>query len=188
MTCINNTTCNGELKDRFSIIIARNLDEIRNNFIIGLRKIGYSFDEDMFVDVGIRCALTLNGKPITKKELIKYFWTAYINTFKNNVSKLQSRQFDDKISDKIIYNTTSYNIDIDILYKIITYSIKNEFGEDVANAWIDHFCYDKTYKELKDTYGDRNYIWIFRKIKKYILTKLPKINPKYNEIVNNLFD
>ena len=38
-------TCNDELKDRFSIIIARNLDEIRNNFIIGLRKIGYSFDE-----------------------------------------------------------------------------------------------------------------------------------------------
>ena len=76
-------TCNGELKDRFSIIIARNLDEIRNNFIIGLRKIGYGFDEDMFVDVGIRCALTLNGKPITKKELIKYFWTAYINTFKS---------------------------------------------------------------------------------------------------------
>ena len=49
-------------KGTFNDIVSSNLDEIKRNFSIGLRKIGYTFDEDLFVDVGIRCVSTLNDK------------------------------------------------------------------------------------------------------------------------------
>ena len=63
----------------FNDIVASNLDEIKKNFTIGLKKNGYLFDEDMFVDVGIRCATTLKDREMSKDECIKYFWTAYNN-------------------------------------------------------------------------------------------------------------
>ena len=58
------------------------------------------------------------------------------------------------------------------------------FTKNVASTVYD----GKTYKELKEKYGDINLLGIFRKIKKYILQKLPKVNREYRERLRDLFE
>ena len=181
-------------KGTFNDIVSSNLDEIKRNFSIGLRKIGYTFDEDLFVDVGIRCVSTLNDKILTKSECVKYFWTAYQNANKNKYasSRIQiplcgsSDNSNESIEYSCAQQDNKYDKNIDIICGIICKAIKEEFSDTEYNIWMDHFYNNKTYKELREIYGDLNFLWIFRKIKKYITQKLPRINPTYREYVENM--
>ena len=180
----------------FNDIVASNLEEIKKNFSVGLKKNGYSFDEDLFVDVCIRCATTLKDRELSKDECIKYFWTAYNNTRKNmHKSHVYISRDDEtnKTCDNKIYNITKdssqpYNKNIDIICNMICDAVKEKFSDVEYSAWKEKMYDGKTYKEIKEKYGDINLLGIFRKIKKYILQKLPKINREYRERLCDLFE
>lgn len=178
-------------KGTFNDIVASNLDEIKKNFSVGLKKNGYSFDGDLFVDVGIRCATTLKDRKLSKDECIKYFWTAYNNTRKNIYKSPVYISRDDEANKT--YNVTKddsqpYNKNIDIICNIICGAVKERFGDFEYSVWKEKMYDGKTYKELKEKYGDINLLGIFRKIKKYILQKLPKVNREYRERLCDLFE
>ena len=65
--------------------------------------------------------------------------------------------------------------------------MKGKFSDVEYSVWMDKIYEGKTYKELKEKYGDINVLGIFRKIKKYILQKLPKTNKEYRERLDDLF-
>lgn len=173
----------------FNDIVASNLDEIKKNFTIGLKKNGYLFDEDMFVDVGIRCATTLKDRKMSKDECIKYFWTAYNNARKNNYrSPIHISSDDDDVHEVVLKDGSQpYDKNIDIICNIICNTVKEKFSDVEYSAWMDKIYEGKTYKELKEKYGNINILGIFRKIKKYILQKLPKTNKEYRERLSYLF-
>lgn len=173
----------------FNDIVASNLDEIKKNFTIGLKKNGYLFDEDMFVDVGIRCATTLKDRELSKDECIKYFWTAYNNARKNNYRLPIHVSSDDECDHDVTLKDDSqpYDKNIDIVCNIICNAVKEKFSGVEYSVWMDKIYEGKTYKELKEKYGNINVLGIFRKIKKYILQKLPKTNKEYRERLDDLF-
>ena len=173
----------------FNDIVASNLDEIKKNFTIGLKKNGYLFDEDMFVDVGIRCAATLKDHKMPKDECIKYFWTSYNNARKNKYRLPIHISSDDECNHENVIqdNSQQYNKNIDIVCNIICNAVKEKFSDIEYSVWMDKIYEGKTYKELKEKYGNINILGIFRKIKKYILQKLPKTNKEYRERLDDLF-
>lgn len=173
----------------FKVIATKNLDEIRKNFAIGLKRLGFDFDEDLFIDVCMKCDLTLNDKEMTKEDCIKYLWTAYNNTLRSRGSRKQIELTidEDVYSDNPSYND-EYDINIDIICNIIKSSIRERFGEVIYNIWLDHIYNGKTYKDLIKEYGERNYMGLFRKINKFIKEKLPKLNKEYKERIENFLN
>lgn len=176
-------------RNTFNDIMASNLDEIKRNFSAGLKKNGYLFDEDMFMDVGIRCAMTLKDRKLSKNECIRYFWVAYNNTRKNTYKSLPAVSCDG-VSDTTTLKDDSqpYDKNIDIVCNIICNAVRENFSDTEYNIWYEKIYNGKTYKELKEEYSNINILGIFRKIKKYVLQKLPQTNQEYKEHLSTLFE
>lgn len=175
--------------ESFKVIATKNLDEIKKNFAIGLKRLGFKFDEDLFIDVCMKCDLTLKDKEMTKEDCIKYLWTAYNNTLRSRESRKQIELMidEDVYSDNLSYND-EYDMNIDIICNIIQTSIRKRFGEIIYNIWFDHIFNSKTYKDLINVYGERNYMGLFRKINKFIKEKLPKLNKEYKERIEDFLN
>lgn len=156
-----------------------NLNEIRRNFSIGLKKIGFKFDEDIFIDACMRCDITLGSRIMTKQECIKYLWVAYKNVSKNFMHK----KYTNSIEEPSIIIEEDYSNDIDRMYNIIKEEVSKKFGESICSSWLDKECNGKSYEELRILYGDRDYIKIFKEIKSYIKTILPQINKEFKELL-----
>lgn len=171
-------------KNLFKNIMSANLEEVKCDFIHRLKKIGYVFDEDVFVEVGIRCAHALKDKLMTKPECIKYFWVAYINTIKS-LLKIKSIRFQQLQN---FPTEPKYDENIDILCDIICKSVLERYGEEEYYIWRERVYEGKTYKELQEKYSDINILGLCRKIKKFILTKLPTINLEYKERLSNFLE
>lgn len=156
-----------------------NLNEIRRNFSIGLKRIGLKFDEGVFIDACMRCDITLGDRIMTKQECIKYLWVAYKNILKNFMCKKCTKS----IEESNIITNEDYSKDVDRMYNIIKEEVSKKFGETICSSWLDKECNGKSYKELRILYGDRDYIKIFKEIKSYIKTILPQINKEFKELL-----
>lgn len=170
---------------KFEDIIVDNFEEIRNNFKIGLNKKGYLYNEDIMNDAFISCMKTLQNKLLTKKDAIKYYWTAYINKYKT-YSK-QSKKFIEMIDDIIDIN--QYNIYADILYDEIIKAIRDKFGVRKAFIWEMYVCQGKTSKEIRSMgFNDiDNFIYFNRQVKRYLTNHI--LNKKhFLELANNRFE
>lgn len=136
----------------------------------------------------MKCDLTLKDKELAKEDCIKYLWTAYNNTLRSRMSKKKIEFIGDLDCDKNCNNLSyrnEYDMNIDIICNIIKSSVREKFGEVIYNIWFDHMYNGKTYKELTTIYGDRNFMRIFRNIKKFLTEKLPKINKIYKELIED---
>ena len=162
-------------KGNFSSIISNNFQEIKKTFKSGLRNSGYIWDEDIFMDTYIKCDNVLGDRIMDKTEALKYFWTAYINKLKNYYkSKYSIMEY---IRDDYDMIDEEYNTFKDILCYEIYKRVEKEFGEEIANAWVDHKAYRKSVNEIMKKYGfKQDFHYTLRKIKKYI-----------NEIIMNDF-
>ena len=154
-------------KDKFSIVIANNFPEIKRTFKSGLKNSGYIWNEDIFMDTYIKCDNVLGDRIMDKTEALKYFWTAYINKLKNYYkSKYSIMEY---IRDDYDMIDEEYNTFKDILCYEIYKRVKKEFGEEIANAWVDHRAYHKSVNEIMEKYGfKQDFHYTLRKIKKYI--------------------
>lgn len=173
-----------ELK-KFSDIIAENFIEISENFKVGLKSKGYRYDEDIMNDAFISSNSALKDKLMDKSEAIKYYWTSYINKYKSYLTKksetCEELDIEEDILNEIIEeraSKTAYNKDIDDLYIIIQEELKEYFGNEEIDEWIQHVCYGKPYKS-----GNINYLT--KKIRRYISNKAIYKNKILKELIEN---
>lgn len=169
--------------DYFANIIANNFEEIQKNFKNGLNKIGFEYNEDLFIDVFLKCGETLGKRKLSKCEAIKYYWVSYLNALRKY--KIKEKQFistDDLSEDAEIYNSV-YDEDVDILFNFIMSEIQSKFGEHITNAWKLHICQGKTYKDLiNDGFSGVKFNYEFKRIMRYIRNDLSKKDKVFAEL------
>lgn len=82
----------------FMDIISIHYKEIKMLFKTRLRSNNNAFDEDCFNDAFIKCAQKFKNDVITYDVAVKYFWIAYVNTYKGSQSKA-ARKFVESIDE-----------------------------------------------------------------------------------------
>lgn len=171
-------------KRKFQEIIIENFEEIQRNFRAGLSNKGYSYDEDLLNDAFISCCNALSDKELTKKEVIKYFWTAYVNKYKTKMSKNKNYLSFEDMVDEIDDIDETYDDSADKIYKIIIEAIQDKFGIRDAYIWELYVCRGKSAKEIRNMglHAD-NFVYLTRKIKRYILNHLIPENKELQELI-----
>ena len=108
-------------------IISVHYNEIKSLFKSRSYKSNTVFDEDSFNDAFIKCANRFGNMEITYDTATKYFWAAYINTFKTNKikeSKLETVELDVDVHDCIDEPDTN-------IYNIVMDAISFKYGENL---------------------------------------------------------
>ena len=136
-------------KFTFSELVANNFDEIVRNFKVGLKKNGYRYDEDVMNDAFINCYNSLKDKELTKQEMLKYFWTSYINRLKNVMLRENHIEYCDDMSLYEDIEETAYNNTPDRIYNIILQELQDHFGIRKTTMWELYTCKGKTTNEIK---------------------------------------
>ena len=171
-------------------IITNSYETIKTNFKIACAKNNLIFDEDLFNDTYLNCFYTLNGKNITEKNAIQYFWTAYSNNSrkKHRVSKYRPKlkSIDEKYEDK---DEDDYGEKRFQIFDIMIDSVTNKFGNEISNIWQLHFIENKTYNDLiKMGHEKINFHNLFRQINSYIKNILPKENPHFKKLLHEVYN
>lgn len=169
----------------FEEVLGGDFYRIRAYLEAGVRKIGYEFDEDLFIDVCEKCLRVLRTKDLTRQEYSKYLYVSYINTLRRTKSKEIITQ---PIDDNYDMVDETYNEYKDKLYNSLTKAIEEKFGVNISRAWELHICHDMSYKELEHEFPGMKFNFEFKRIKKYILTRLVKEDPNIKELLMNLYD
>ena len=65
-------------------ILEKRFHEISFNFKKASKKHDIKFDEDIFIDTYIKCCDSLKDKEMNESQIIKYFWTAFVNNTKKS--------------------------------------------------------------------------------------------------------
>lgn len=155
---------------KFSLIVANNFEQIKKNFISGLKKSDYDWNEDIFMDAYIKCDAIFGDKIIDEKYALKYFWTSYINLLKNYYKSPYNKTVPIPVDYNAYYE--EYDNDKDILYGELFDLVKTEFGKDAAKAWVDYKCRNKTCKEIVQEYNIENFPVLLKKIKRFVNKKM----------------
>lgn len=136
----------------FMDLISVNYNKIRSLFRSRLRNMDMKFDEDSFNDAFIKCAQKFGNERITYEYTIKYFWAAYLNTIKANISK--EHKIDVVAIDTELHDKTDEDEDefAESLYNTVMDSIAKEFGDDAMMIYSLYRLHDWTKKEIID-YG-----------------------------------
>lgn len=170
------------LKNPFFANIELRFDAFKEKMIKLARKNKLDFDEDVFMDTILKCMKTFENKVTDNNEVDKYFWTA----FRQNMSSSKSRnKFKDNVQIETMVNRLDedgYNADIDELVAIIENEIRQEFSDDVYEAWYLHICENKTYKQLEALGYGNGLHNDFKYIKIYITNKLIKKNINFKRL------
>lgn len=171
----------------FLELVAGSYEEIKGNFKIGLNKMKYSFDEDLFSDAILKCNSTLGDKLVTKEEALRYFWVAYLNGYKNQKKSHWVKNSISITDDfNIIDSRPEYDYEIDDTYKEIINILKSKFGEKNTDSWVKHILFKKPYnKMLEDGEIPQNFHYIIKKIKKFLQGDL-KENKVILDMVNSI--
>lgn len=157
---------------KFVELVAEDFDSIKCLFIKKSNALGIDFNEDLFMDAFLNCEKVWKDKILSKDECLKYYWIAYLNKVKTEASK-QSLfvPYDDMIN----YNIQSpmcgsYNQCIDNTYNEIVKMAYDKFDKSHVDAWLEHVCGGKSYKELRELGYDFKFNDVFKKITKFIKT------------------
>lgn len=161
-------------------IIGAHYDEIKTLFKSRSYKSGKIFDEDTFNDAFIKCAQKFGNTELSYEFVVKYFWTAYNNTYKGNVAKehkFNTIEFDINVHDRIDESTINTNI-----YNMVMDAISLKYGDESMivyslyklHGWSKEDLIDAGY--VVDNYFDDN----IREIHKFVKTYCKKhINDIY---------
>ena len=166
----------------FADIVEENFDEIQKNFRAGLKNKGYPYIEDLMHDAFINCNSALQGKEMSKKDAIKYFWTAYINKYKTYLTQNKYECFEDMIEfDQI---DDEYNNSTDEIYNIIMKAVQDKFGVKMAYVWELYACHGKSAKEIRNMgFEVDNFVYLNRQVKRYIYNHVIPENNRLRELI-----
>lgn len=170
----------------FEDIVIENFDEIQRNFKSGLINKGYSYNEDLFNDAFISCRNALSDKELTKKEVIKYFWTAYVNKYKTKMSKNKNHLSFEDVIEEINIQDDIYDDTSDKIYDIILNEIRDKFGLKKAFIWEMYVCQGKSAKEIRHMGFDvDNFVYLTRQIKRYLFNHVIPNHKELQELIKN---
>lgn len=155
-------------EDDFMCKIGENFEKIKKTFKNMIKKQGYDFNEDVFMDTIIKCDNKLKGKNLKYDEIIKYLWMA----FKNNTLR-ELNYFRNNSTDVFPENLLEEPKDNTLFYKVSRIII-DEFGVDMYKAFILH-ANGVTYNELDNMYDIPDIKYVFRKIREYVREKLGEV-------------
>lgn len=177
------------MTDTFTNIIARNFNKIQRNFRVGLHKRGYHYDEDILSDALLKCMQTVGDKIMTEAEAITYYWTAYMNCYKNNISKNSKVDLIDEC-DIDLYQSEDdvYDNSIDEIYDIVISSLKEKYGEHDINIWEMHVCNGMSLEDIDNMgFGHvDNFNYLSKSIKRYIKNHILMENKRLRELLLNI--
>lgn len=170
-------------KQKFADIVAENFNEIHGNFKKGLPLKGYIYDEDLMSDAFLSCCNALKDKLLTKQEALKYYWAAYINKFKTQVSKVKF--YVDIEDEEIDVIEENYDSTIDEIYNIIIEAVRDKYGIRDAYVWELYACQGKSAKEIKSVgiTHIENFVNFNKKIKRYIAKHVIPNNLRLQELI-----
>lgn len=112
----------------FMDIVGIHYDDITRTYRLRDNNNGRKFDEDAFNDAFIKCSIHFGNNIIDYNDVIKYFWTAYVNTRKGNNYKNSSIQSCAEYPEDIIDDDQESFAEK--FYKTIMNAITESFGEE----------------------------------------------------------
>lgn len=165
--------------------IAEHYNEIKKTFIINAQALKMEFDEDVFHDTLLRCSITYKDDINDFKKIKAYLWVSYKINVLNKKQRTKRGENIDELTDFDIIDEV-YVPEIDEIYDMVREELTNEFGEQLTNIWFEHVVLNKEYEELEQQYNIHNIHYLFKKIRKYIRTELPKKNKQFLELIRNI--
>ena len=157
------------MKQKFLTYVANNFKTIKNKFELQIKRVGLSFDEDIFSDTILKCNEKLNESNINDKEMLYYFWMAFKNNTLREIGYIRNNTTD-QIPEDIIDEYDDEKID---LFDVVTKLIIDEFGEEIYQLFSLH-ANGMTYEELYKITKKENLKYIFRKVREYVRGKIKK--------------
>lgn len=148
----------------FLTVIAKHLDEITKKFTAQIKKIGLTFDNDVFYDTMLKCNSKYKKNESTDDEMINYFWGAFkMNTMREiNYSRNKKREnisaLTDDIEDEVYYEDD---------YEKISKMIIEKFGLDLYKLFSLH-ANGMKYKDLVKTIDKKELHYKFKQIREYV--------------------
>lgn len=157
------------MKQKFLTYVANNFKTIKNKFELQIKRVGLSFDEDIFSDTILKCNEKLKESNINDKEMLYYFWMAFKNNTLREIGYIRNNTTD-QIPEDIIDEYDDEKID---LFDVVTKLIIDEFGEEIYQLFSLH-ANGMTYEELYKITKKENLKYIFRKVREYVRRKIKK--------------
>ena len=157
------------MKQKFLTYVANNFKTIKNKFELQIKRVGLSFDEDIFSDTILKCNEKLKESNINDKEMLYYFWMAFKNNTLREIGYIR-KNTTDQIPEDIIDEYDDEKID---LFDVVTKLIIDEFGEEIYQLFSLH-ANGMTYEELYKITKKENLKYIFRKVREYVRGKIKK--------------
>ena len=157
------------MKQEFLTDVANNFKTIKNKFELQIKRVGLSFDEDIFSDTILKCNEKLKESNINDKEMLYYFWMAFKNNTLREIGYIRNNTTD-QIPEDIIDEYDDEKID---LFDVVTKLIIDEFGEEIYQLFSLH-ANGMTYEELYKITKKENLKYIFRKVREYVRRKIKK--------------
>lgn len=157
------------MKQKFLTYVANNFKTIKNKFELQIKRVGLSFDEDIFSDTILKCNEKLKESNINDKEMLYYFWMAFKNNTLREIGYIRNNTTD-QIPEDIIDEYDDEKID---LFDVVTKLIIDEFGEEIYQLFSLH-ANGMTYEELYKITKKENLKYIFRKVREYVRGKIKK--------------
>lgn len=157
------------MKQEFLTYVANNFKTIKNKFELQIKRVGLSFDEDIFSDTILKCNEKLKESNINDKEMLYYFWMAFKNNTLREIGYIRNNTTD-QIPEDIIDEYDDEKID---LFDVVTKLIIEEFGEEIYQLFSLH-ANGMTYEELYKITKKENLKYIFRKVREYVRGKIKK--------------
>ena len=142
---------------------------IKNKFELQIKRVGLSFDEDIFSDTILKCNEKLKESNINDKEMLYYFWMAFKNNTLREIGYIRNNTTD-QIPEDIIDEYDDEKID---LFDVVTKLIIDEFGEEIYQLFSLH-ANGMTEEELYKITKKENLKYIFRKVREYVRRKIKK--------------
>ena len=136
------------MKQEFLTYVANNFKTIKNKFELQIKRVGLSFDEDIFSDTILKCNEKLKESNINDKEMLYYFWMAFKNNTLREIGYIRNNTTD-QIPEDIIDEYDDEKID---LFDVVTKLIIDEFGEEIYQLFSLHangMTYEELYKITK---------------------------------------
>ena len=165
-------------------LVAEKFYEIQRNFKCASAKTNIKYDYDVFCDTFLKCCEALNGKILSEKNIIKYFWVAFANNLKRKYYKSKYVPYFTEMDENVKVNEDEKSWKKYEVFDVIKHSVINKFGEDNFKLWYLHFIENKSYLELnKSGYTDVNFHNLFRRITNYVKYKLPIENKEYQTLL-----
>lgn len=152
------------MDDEYMNKIGEKFNALKKCFSSKINKLGFPFNEDVFVDTIISCGEQPVIKQLSDKEILGYLWVA----FKNNT--VRELNYSRNKTTNVIPDIIDDDCDNELFLKISNIII-DEFGEDLYNLFILH-ANGLKYSKIETLTDKPNIRYEFRKIRNFVREKI----------------